>query len=166
MNAGTREGEIGQLVREVEVFDKDRLEAVRRPSTDFQFSYRKSTLEGQLVVGAELELSVGERRDIMRRVEALQKRRARMQPIHTFNVGSVFKNPPGRFVAQLIEQCGLKGEARGGARISPLHANFIENHDRAKASDVLALVSLARESVKTKFDIDLELEMKIVGEAA
>jgi UDP-N-acetylmuramate dehydrogenase len=81
-------------------------------------------------------------------------------------VGSVFKNPPGRFVAQLIEECGLKGAARGGARISPLHANFIENHDGAKASDVLALVERARAAVRERFGIELELEMKVVGEPA
>jgi UDP-N-acetylmuramate dehydrogenase len=69
-------------------------------------------------------------------------------------------------VAQLIEECGLKGSARGGARISPLHANFIENHDKAKAADVLGLVESARVAVRKKHGVELELEMKVVGEPA
>jgi UDP-N-acetylmuramate dehydrogenase len=166
MNAGTREGEIGPLARVVEWFDPERLEAVSKPASEVKFAYRHSDLEGRLVIGAELELSVGDKRDIMRRVEALQRRRAQTQPIHTFNVGSVFKNPPGRFVAQLIEESGLKGAAEGGARISPLHANFIENHDEAKASNVLALVERARAAVRERFGLELELEMKVVGEPA
>jgi UDP-N-acetylmuramate dehydrogenase len=166
MNAGTREGEIGPLARELELFDAEHLETVRKPASDFEFRYRSSTLDGRLVLGALLELSVGDKRDIMRRVEDLQRRRARTQPIHTFNVGSVFKNPTGRFVAQLIEECGLKGQAFGGARFSPLHANFIENHDKAKAADVLALVERARSEVRARHGVELELEMKVVGEAA
>jgi UDP-N-acetylmuramate dehydrogenase len=80
-------------------------------------------------------------------------------------VGSTFKNPPGRFVAKLIEEAGLKGFAVGGARVSPLHANFIENFSGAKAADVLELVRVIRDKARRTSGLDLELEMKVVGES-
>jgi UDP-N-acetylmuramate dehydrogenase len=80
-------------------------------------------------------------------------------------VGSTFKNPPGRFVAQMVEEAGLKGFAIGGARVSPKHANFFENFQNAKASDVLALVEKVRVTIREKFGVELELEMKVIGEA-
>lgn len=165
MNAGTREGEIGDLVREVECFDVETLALARVAAERVNFGYRKSSLEGRIVVGATLELNAGDKGDIMARVRRLQDRRQKTQPIHTYNVGSVFKNPPGRFVAQLIESAGLKGAAHGGARVSPLHANFIENHDGATARDVLALVETMRREIRSRFQLELELEVKVVGEA-
>jgi len=165
MNAGTRDGEIGDLVVEVEALDPRELSLRTLPRAEIGFGYRRSGLENVVVLAGLLQLKDGDKADIMARVQKLQQRRQQTQPIHTFNVGSTFKNPPGRFVAQLIEQAGLKGHALGGARISPMHANFIENHSRASANDVLALVALAREKVKAAFGIELELEMKIIGEA-
>lgn len=164
MNAGTREGEIGDLVREVEVLGEDGLAVERLPRERVRFEYRASSLAGRLVLGATLELKGGDKGDIIRRVKENQLKRLRTQPIHTYNVGSVFKNPPGRFVAQLIEQAGLKGRESGGARVSPMHANFIENHRKARAADVLRLVDLIREDVLRRHGVELELEMKVVGE--
>lgn len=165
MNAGTRDGEIGALVAEVEVLDPRDLALKTLSAADITFRYRHSSLEGLVVLSTALQLKEGDKAVIMARVRQLQERRLQTQPIHTFNVGSTFKNPPGRYVAQLIEQAGLKGHAIGGARISPMHANFIENSSRASANDVLALVALARERVRAQFGIDLELEMKVIGEA-
>ncbi len=164
MNAGTREGEIGPLVREVYALGGSSLPVTLR-SSELHFAYRRSNLEGRVVLGCALQLRPGDKGDIMRRVQQFQQRRLQTQPIHTYNVGSTFKNPPGRFVAQLIEQAGLKGLARGGARVSPLHANFVENFNGAKASDVLALVDDIREKVRASSGVELELEMKVVGEA-
>jgi UDP-N-acetylmuramate dehydrogenase len=164
MNAGTREGEIGTFVREVYALD-EAFEPVTLRSSELQFSYRHSNLEGRAVVGCALQLHDGDKRDIMGRVQQFQQRRLQTQPIHTYNVGSTFKNPPGRFVAQLIEQAGLKGLTRGGARVSPMHANFIENFNAAKASDVLALVDEIKARIRGSAGVELELEMKVVGEA-
>jgi UDP-N-acetylmuramate dehydrogenase len=78
----------------------------------------------------------------------------------------VFRNPPGDHAARLIEACGLKGLARGGARISEKHANFIVNPDgAARAADIEFLIQSARQSVKQKTGIDLLPEVRIVGEA-
>lgn len=166
MNAGTREREIGDVVSSVDLFDLESLEPRRLGAAEVRFAYRSSTLDGGLVLGATLSLKAGERADIMDRVRRHQKRRLETQPIHTHNVGSTFKNPPGRFAAQLIEEAGLKGRVHGGARISPMHANFIENFDGASAADVLALVEEARAAVRAREGLELELEMKTLGEAA
>ncbi|MBI3551480.1 MAG: UDP-N-acetylmuramate dehydrogenase [Elusimicrobia bacterium] len=164
MNAGTREGEIGPLVVEVEAFDPESLSATKIMAKELEFQYRRSNLEGRVVLGCVLQLKRGDKVDIMKRVQEYQQKRLQTQPIHTYNVGSTFKNPPGKFVAQLIEKAGLKGKSVGGARVSPLHANFIENFAKASASDVLELVSLVQKTVKNSLGLDLELEMKVVGE--
>lgn len=158
MNAGTREGEICELVVSV-----DTLDGVL-PREEIKFSYRSSSLQNSVVLGALLSLKAGDKAVIMKRVQQHQQKRLQTQPVHTFNVGSTFKNPPGHFVAKLIEESGLKGAVAGGARISPMHANFIENFNGAKASDVLALVDRAREAVRRQAGVELELEMKVVGE--
>ena len=163
MNAGTREGEIGPFVEEVETLGAD-----GTPRTlargELVFAYRSSNLGKTLVLSALLRLKPGVKADIMAVVAAAQQKRLQTQPIHTYNVGSTFKNPSGRFAAQMIEQLGLKGEVIGGARVSPMHANFIENFAGAKASDVLALVDLIRERVRAASGVELELEMRVIGE--
>ncbi len=165
MNAGTREVEIGSLVKEVSVFDRRSLRARALEASSLHFEYRKSNLAGKIVLGCVLELKRMDKVVIMKRIRQHQQRRLKDQPIHTYNVGSTFKNPPGQFVAKLIEGAGLKGISCGGARVSPLHANFIENFSKAKAADVLKLVDLIREKVQAKFGVALELEMKVIGEA-
>jgi UDP-N-acetylmuramate dehydrogenase len=131
---------------------------------ELRFAYREGPLKDMIALSGLLQLKPGVKGDIMAVVVRYQQKRQQTQPIHTFNVGSTFKNPPGRFAAQMIEQLGLMGYAIGGARISPMHANFIENFAGAKASDVLALVDLIRERARAIFGVGLELEMKVVGE--
>ncbi len=163
MNAGTREGEIGPFVEEVETLDAEGNPAVI-PRAGLAFAYRSSNLGKSLVLSALLRLKRGVKADIMAVIARQQQKRLQTQPIHTYNVGSTFKNPPGRFAAQMIEQSGLKGHAVGGARVSPMHANFIENFAGAKASDVLALVDLISQRVREASGVALELEMKVIGE--
>ncbi len=163
MNAGTRDGEIGPFVEEVEIIDSAG-SARTLPRAALRFEYRASNLGTSLVSSALLRLKPGVKADIMAVVARYQSIRKKTQPIHTYNVGSTFKNPPGRFAAQMIESLGLKGHAVGGARVSPMHANFIENFAGAKASDVLALVDLISERVREASGVKLELEMRVVGE--
>ena len=164
MNAGTRDGEIGPLVEAIEAADPESLTAVRLERSDLEYSYREGPLKNLVALKVLLRLKPGVKADIMAVVARYQQKRQQTQPIHTFNVGSTFKNPPGRFAAKMIEELGLKGHVIGGARVSPLHANFIENFAGAKASDVLALVDLIRERAREIFGVGLELEMRVVGE--
>ncbi len=85
------------------------------------------------------------------------------QPLNQPNAGSVFRNPPGDHAARLIDQCGLKGLAIGGAQVSPKHANFIVNRGGASAADIEALIERVRAAVKAKTGVELIPEVRIVG---
>lgn len=162
-NAGTPEGDIGSLVQEVHILD----EAGRARSLsqkDLQFSYRHSNLHGKFVLKARLKLRRGERNDIMAATQVQLDRRAKTQPLGTYNVGSIFKNPPGDYAARLVEAAGLKGFKLGGAQVSPRHANFIVNADRATARDVRQLIEKIRADVQQKFGVRLETEVWLVGD--
>ena len=162
-NAGTPDGDLGSLVESVEVMNADgTLETLTRDR--LEFSYRRSALSGKWVTSAVLALKPGDPVEILALVEKQKNRRTERQPLGTFNCGSVFKNPPGDHAARLIEAAGLKGRRIGGARISPKHANFIENDNHAAATDVKALMDLARRTVKEKFGVDLEPEVWTAGE--
>jgi UDP-N-acetylmuramate dehydrogenase len=91
-------------------------------------------------------------------------RRISTQPLGDPNAGSVFRNPPGRYAAQLIEACGLKGRVIGDAMISQKHANFIVNRGNARAADIESLIDLAQIEVNKKFGVELEREVRIIGE--
>ena len=101
------------------------------------------------------------------RIKELLAKRIATQPLSLPNAGSVFRNPPGDHAARLIESCGLKGFAIGGARVSEKHANFIVNpQGRARAADIEALIVHVRETVRARTGVDLEPEVRIVGVAA
>ena len=162
-NAGTPEGDIGRLVREVEVMDA--AGKIRRLNRDdIRFAYRHSSVSGQIVLSVDLQLRAGNKNDILAAIDRLLKRRAERQPLGTKNCGSVFKNPPGDHAARLIDAAGLKGFRVGGAQVSPKHANFIENVDHATAADVHTLIDALRSAVRQRFGIELELEVWTVGE--
>lgn len=162
-NAGTPEGDMGRLVREVDLLDAEG--KIRRVGRDeIHFAYRCSSLAGQIVLSVDLQLRAGNKNDILATMDRMLKRRAERQPLGTKNCGSVFKNPPGDHAARLIEAVGLKGLRVGGAQVSPKHANFIENIDHATAADVTAIIDALRSAVKQRFGIALELEVWTVGE--
>lgn len=162
-NAGTPEGDLGSLVEEVLTLDADGRERLLTKK-DLRFGYRRSNLTDHWVLSARLKLRPGDRNDILASVDKQLKRRAERQPLGTKNCGSVFKNPPGDHAARLIEAAGLKGTRVGDARISPKHANFIENLGRASAGDVHALLALVQKTVREKCGVDLELEVWPVGD--
>lgn len=163
MNAGTALGEIGAVLRRVEgvdaagevrVLDRDAL-----PMT-----YREGGLPpGFVVTSAVLGLRrEGADREAAHVAEHLTRRRA-TQPLDLPSCGSVFRNPPGDAAGRLIEAAGLKGLQRGGAQISPKHANFIVNLGGATASDVLACMRAAWDGVREHAGVALVPEVHVVG---
>ena len=163
MNAGAYGSEIRDVLGDAEVVSATGTRS-GGPS-DLDLRYRHSNVRGsEVVAGAVLELDRGVRDEIRARVREMQRRRSESQPRKARTFGSVFKNPAeGRGAGALIEACGLKGHAIGGARISTVHANFIENAGHARSADVAALVTLARACVRERFAVDLEHEVELLG---
>jgi UDP-N-acetylmuramate dehydrogenase len=163
MNAGAYGSEIRDVLGSAEV-----VSAVSTRSggpDELELSYRHSNVRGSEVVAqAVLQLEGGVREEIRAHVRELQRSRSASQPRKARTFGSVFKNPPeGQGAGALIEACGLKGHAIGGACISTVHANFIENTGSARSADVAALVALARRCVHKRFGVDLEHEVELLG---
>jgi UDP-N-acetylmuramate dehydrogenase len=115
-------------------------------------------------VSAVLGFTPGDEREAMARIRELLQTRVASQPLNQPNAGSVFRNPPGDHAARLIESCGLKGLAIGGAQVSPKHANFIVNVGHATARDIESLIDHVQATVHAKTGIELVREVRIVGE--
>jgi UDP-N-acetylmuramate dehydrogenase len=164
MNAGAFGGEMAPVVGAVHGADPDG--TLRTLSKDeIGFFYRRSVLPpGFIVTAVEFNLIEGDRAALLAKVAELKAKRAARQPQGVPNAGSIFKNPPGKFAGGLLEACGLKGERIGGAAFSHQHANFIVNLGGARASDVRALIDLARQRVEQQTGVKLEPEVKLVGE--
>lgn len=160
-NAGTKMGWIGDVVREIRIFNEGKVQILKKEETNF--SYRHCELpEKAIVLEVKLGLKNGEKSDIMDKIKKSLKQRKRNQPLSTLNAGCVFRNPGTYEAGKLIEAAGLKGARFGDAEISKKHANFIINCGKARAADVCNLIEKIRRTVKEKFDIELELELEIV----
>jgi UDP-N-acetylmuramate dehydrogenase len=130
--------------------------------------YRRSNVAADEVVAeAALRLVPGDPEGIRQRVREFQDRRREAQPAKVRTFGSVWKNPEGDLTAgRMLERCGLKGYQIGGARISPVHANFIENTGDATSADVVALMAEARRRALDEFGVTLEHEVQMLGDLA
>ena len=171
MNAGCYGGETWNHVVRVEVLTRDGRFEVRTPA-DYAIGYRSvrradgAPADG-VFTAAWLRFAPGDATKARARIKELLAKRIASQPLSLPNAGSVFRNPEGDHAARLIEAAGLKGHAIGGARVSEMHANFIVNPGgRARASDIEALIAHVRATVKARFGVDLETEVRIVGEAS
>ena len=133
-----------------------------------QFGYRSSLfkrdLPGSIVVAARFRVEHDDAAAVRARTDAIQTQRKATQPYGIRSLGSVFANPANDHAGRLIEACELKGIRHGGAEISTKHANFIVNVAAATAADVLNLVVLAHDTVLTRFGVDLEREIVVMGE--
>lgn len=133
---------------------------------DFEFGYRTSRAQrdGWIVLSARFKLAPGDTAAIRRAEEEYTERRRTRQPLDLPSAGSVFKRPPGRYAGTLIEWSGCKGLRVGDAQVSERHAGFIVNLGSATAWDVLQLIRLVREKVRSCAGVELEPEIRIVGE--
>jgi UDP-N-acetylmuramate dehydrogenase len=160
MNAGT-DREIGEFVSEVRVQSPSRPEP---HCVSVRYLYRRSTLERDVVVSrVALEFTHSSASDVRSEMQTRLVRRKKTQPIALPNAGSCFRNPPGDKAARLIEAAGAKGWREGGAEVSPLHANFINNLGGASAKDVASLLARVRRAVLDRWNVELQLEVHLVG---
>lgn len=165
MNAGAFGGETWEIVESVEMIDANGNTAQKR-AEQFEVGYRSvKGLNGQWFLSVVLLLTKGKSEIIQQKIKSLLGKRATTQPTNKPTCGSVFKNPPGDYAARLIEACGLKGFAMGGACVSEKHANFIENTGRATAADIESLITYIQQQVQQQHDIGLQTEVCKVGEA-
>jgi len=164
MNAGAHGSEVKDVLEWADVMDGDGT-IHRLLNRDLQFGYRYSTLKDHpmIVVEACFLLHPGDGEQLSAKVKQWSQRRAQTQPLSFPSCGSVFRNPPGTYAGSLIESAGLKGLRHGGAQISEKHANFIVNLGQATAEDVLWLMRHAQDTVREKFGVDLETEVRILG---
>lgn len=136
-----------------------------KKSPDVAFSYRKLDLPpGTVIIGGVLRAMRGRRDELERTIQDLNRRRWETQPLHLPSAGSVFKNPVGHSAGKLLEQAGLKGVRVGGAQVSEQHANFIVNLGGATAREILTLMETMQKRVYEKTGIELEPELRIIGE--
>ena len=165
MNAGCYGGETWNHVVAVETVDRAGTLRHRAPS-DYDIGYRhvapKAKSE-EWFVSAVFGFQPGEERAGMERIKELLQKRVASQPLNQPNAGSVFRNPPGDHAARLIESCGLKGYAVGGAQVSRKHANFIVNEGEASARDIESVLRHVHATVLEKTGVDLVPEVRIVG---
>lgn len=134
---------------------------------ELKLSYRRSAYTGTLLAITSLELTLepGDREQISARMEELMARRKSKQPLEYPSAGSTFKRPEGYFAAALIEECGLKGFTLGGAQVSEKHSGFVINRDGATCADILALIEHVKSEVRRRKGVELECEVKFLGEA-
>jgi UDP-N-acetylmuramate dehydrogenase len=134
---------------------------------DFDFAYRSSALQTMpgtpVVLGAVLKATEDQPDAIRQRMTELSRRRRDSQPAER-SAGSIFRNPPGDHAGRLVEEAGLKGTQNGDAQISDLHANFIVNRGSATAAEIAALIDCARMTVAARSGVELEVEIRFIGE--
>ena len=163
MNAGAFGGEISNYLRCVDIMNM-KGQIISYNPNDLDFAYRFSSFkEDEFIISANFILKNEDSKVILRNKNNANRGRKTSQPLKFRSAGSVFKNPKNFAAGYLIDKAGLKGTKIGDAEISTQHANFFINHGQASSNDILNLIRIAKEKVKKKFDIELELEIKLVG---
>ena len=165
MNAGAYGGEMKDIIKEVKVLD-DQGEIRVLSNEEMKLGYRTSIVKekGYTVLSAVLQLKKGEVSVIRETMEDLKNRRTSKQPLDMPSAGSTFKRPEGYFAGKLIMDSGLRGFSVGGAQVSEKHCGFVVNKGGATAEDVTALIREVQRRVKEKFGVELETEVRFLGE--
>ena len=166
MNAGAYGGEMRQVIARVDCFDMQG-NPVSFNREELTFGHRHSVLQERPVAAHTIhfELTPGDGAALRQEMAELNRRRAEKQPLNYPSAGSTFKRPEGNYASALIDQCGLKGCAIGGAQVSEKHAGFLLNRG-GTAADFLALMAHVQRVVRTRTGVQLEPEVCILGEDA
>ncbi len=164
MNAGAYGGELKDVIESVTVITaKGQIKKYQNSECDF--SYRTSRFQsgGDIIIECSLKLKAGSSHLIRERMEQLMYLRRSRQPLEYPSCGSVFKRPEGHFTGKLIQDANLQGHRIGGAMVSTKHAGFIVNVDNATATNYLELIDLIQNRIKKDNDVDLVMEVKVLG---
>jgi UDP-N-acetylmuramate dehydrogenase len=164
MNAGAYGSETVEVLVWADVFRDG--EVVRMENGQLDLSYRHSLLHDHpdwLVLRAGYALEPGDPEILKARIKEFRVQRMNGSPSKP-SCGSTFKRPPGDFPGRVIEAAGLKGTRIGAIEVSPVHANYLVNHGGGTAEDALKLIELVRGTVREKLGIELEPEVRVIGE--
>lgn len=164
MNAGAYGSEMKNIVRSVRFYDIDADAVCEIPASDCGFGYRTSVFahKNGVILGAFLSLAACEPGTALAEAKDFMERRREKQPLEYASCGSAFKRPEGYFAGELIEKCGLKGYAVGGACVSEKHAGFVVNKGGATSADVEKLLCDVRAKVHQTFGVELEPEIRFI----
>lgn len=163
MNAGAYGGEMKDVLTEITHLTPDmKIETI--PANKADLSYRHSVYKenGCIVLSAKVKLTKDSKDNIKERMNDFLGRRKDKQPLEYPSAGSTFKRPEGYFAGALIQECNLKGKSVGGAQVSEKHAGFVINKDNATSTDILNLIDLVRDTVKTNTGVTLEPEVIVL----
>ncbi len=165
MNAGAYGGDMSMVVARAESLSAEDFSPVTRSLSEMGLGYRKSVYEenGEIITGVFFKLKKGDKAEISDAMNTFITKRKTSQPLDFPSAGSTFKRPEGYFAAALIDECGLKGRAVGGAMVSEKHAGFVINSGGATCDDVLSLIEVIKATVKEEKGVDLSTEVIFVG---
>ena len=163
MNAGAWGGEISENLVHVEIMNsKNEIQKIQKK--DLNFSYRQSSFnKDDILLSAKFNLKKADKDIIKENFIEAQSGRKKSQPLNKRSAGSLFKNPKNNSAGKLLDEAGLKGFSIGDAKISEKHANFFINDGDATSKDMLMLIKKAHKEVKDKFNVNLSLEVKLMG---
>lgn len=164
MNAGAYGSETVEVLDWADVFQDS--DVVRMKNADLELSYRHSILHahpGWIVLRAGYTLTPGKAEELKARIKEFRSQRMNGSP-NKPSCGSTFKRPENDFPGRVIEAAGLKGTRIGQIEVSPVHANYLVNHGGGTAEDALALMELIHDTVHGKLGIELESEVRVLGE--
>ncbi len=163
MNAGAYDGEISQVLLSVNVLDEDgAIRMIQAEELDLRYRHSIFMEQNWIVLSASFCLEFGNQDEIRAKMQDLLGRRKAKQPLEFPSAGSTFKRPAGNYASKLIDECGLRGYAVGGAQVSEKHAGFVINRGGATFADVMAVCDHVRETVKAQTGYVLELEPEIL----
>ena len=163
MNAGAWGGEISENLIHVEIMNsKSEIQKIQKK--DLNFSYRQSSFnKDDILLSAKFNLKKADKDIIKENFIEAQSGRKKSQPLNKRSAGSLFKNPKNNSAGKLLDEAGLKGFSIGDAKISEKHANFFINDGDATSKDMIMLIKKAHKEVKDKFNVNLSLEVKLMG---
>jgi UDP-N-acetylmuramate dehydrogenase len=165
MNAGAYGGEMKDVVESVRVMNSSG-KVIELNNEEMNFSYRHSRvkLDDLIVLDVVINLNKGDFGQIDAKMKELTLQRTTKQPLELPSAGSTFKRPEGYFAGKLIEDSGLKGLRHGDAQVSDKHCGFVVNRGNSTCKEVMELIDVIRKTVKDKYGVDLEMEIKLAGE--
>lgn len=165
MNAGAYGGEMKDIVLETTYMDETgNIHTIKEKEHEFEYRNSIFSKRSWIILESVLKLKNGNKEDIKKQMEQYAKQRKEKQPINFPSAGSTFKRGDGFITAKLIDECGLKGYHIGDAQVSELHAGFIINRKEATAEEILQLIEYVKKTVYEKFQLEIQLEIQVVGE--